>query len=184
MPSLFQFCPPPPSCIPCPLGRNHRCRQMQTTGWKMLVDSILVCLRLVSEQWGSFLNHLSCWWNSWTPTPDTDQGGRRPCRTTGKLRPKWDSAELKLTVILQTVSRKEKQKKPNKLINKVPVCCCFTLQMLGGFLPKEVHWMKITPHKLLSFSTDLNKQALQLFKTMARNNSDAPEQMAPSSLFK
>lgn len=70
---------------------------MQTTGWKILVDSILVCLRLVSEQWGSFLNHLSCWRNSWTPTPDTDQGGRRPCGTTGNLKLKWDSAELKLS---------------------------------------------------------------------------------------
>lgn len=71
-PGLFWFCPPTPSTIPCPLGWNHRCEQMKTTGWKILVDSILVCLRLVSEQWGSFLNHLSCWWNSWTPAVGKD----------------------------------------------------------------------------------------------------------------
>lgn len=70
-----------------------------TTGRKMLVDSILVCLWLVSEQWGSFLNHLSCWWNSWTATPDTEKGGKRPCRTTGILKLKWDSVKLKNTVI-------------------------------------------------------------------------------------
>ena len=80
----------------------------------MLVDSILVCLWLVSEQWGSFLNHLSCWWNSWTPTPDTDQGGKRPCGTRS-LKLKWDSAKLKRTVSSQTDS--ELQRKTKKLKN-------------------------------------------------------------------
>lgn len=83
--------------------------KMKTTGWKMLVDSILVCLWLVNEQWGRFLNHLSCRWNSWTPTPDTDQGGKRLRGTTRSLNPKWDSARLKLTVISQTVCERQRR---------------------------------------------------------------------------
>lgn len=99
--------------------------KMQTSGWKMLVDSILVRLPLVSEQWGRLLNHLSCRWNSWTPTPDTDQGGKRPLRTTRSLKRKWDSARLKLTVISQTVceqQRRTRRKAAAQIFTRKPEC--------------------------------------------------------------
>lgn len=119
IPTLAAFppqCPVAPTCWSSPQStpvalwaKTTGAGKMQPTGWKMLVDSILVCLRLVSEQWGRFLDHLSCRWDSWTPTPDTDRGGKRPCGTTRSLEHKWDSARLKLTVISQTVCERQRK---------------------------------------------------------------------------
>ena len=117
MPSISPFCHPPPAS-PALRAKTTGAGKCKPLGGKCSLTAFwCVCDWSVNNE-GVSLNHLSCWWNSWTPTPDTDQGGKRPCGTTGNLKLKWDSVELKLTVISQTDCESRRKSKSSKTTNK------------------------------------------------------------------
>lgn len=102
--------PPTPNPEPLPSGaKTTGAGKMQTTGWKMLVDSILVCCDWSVNNEGGSWTTCRADGTAGQQTPDTDLGGKRLRGTTRSLKRKWDSARLKLTVISQTVRERQRR---------------------------------------------------------------------------